>query len=155
VITGQLIKYGAVFFITTRLPIAAFADPLPLNPDVTQETINQTICVHGWTKTVRPPVSYTGAVKRRIMAEIGVPPEGEEDITLDHRIPLALGGSPDSSQNLMLQPDDESKDKDRVEVCLSRQVCKGKITLADAQEAIRDNWRTAARLCWGYSVIPK
>jgi hypothetical protein len=155
VITGQLIKYSALFFITALLPIAAFADPLPLNPDVTQETINQTTCVHGWTKTVRPPVAYTGAVKRRMMAEIGVPPEGEEDITLDHRIPLALGGSPDSPQNFMLQLDDESKDKDRVEVCLARMVCDGKVTLDEARIAIWKNWQSAGSLCAGYKVIER
>lgn len=131
----------------------AFAGDMPLNPAVTQETINQTICVHGWTKTVRPPVAYTGSIKRRMMAEIGVPPEGEEDITLDHRIPLALGGSPDDRRNFILQPDDESKDKDRVEVCLSRTVCAGKVSLEQARMAIWNNWRAAAQLCTGYRVI--
>ncbi len=135
------------------LAAPAFADDMPLNPSVTQETINQTICVHGWTKTVRPPVAYTGSIKRQMMAEIGVPPEGEEDITLDHKIPLALGGAPDDRRNFILQPDDESKDKDRVEVCLSRTVCGGKVSLEQARTAIWKNWRSAARLCTGYRVI--
>lgn len=139
-----------VFFC---VPAGVRTETLPINPVVSQETINRTICVHGWTKTVRPPGSYTGAVKRRMMAEIGVPPDGEPDVTLDHRIPLALGGSPDLPQNLMLQPDDESKDKDRVEVCLSRMVCAGKVQLNDARAAIWENWRSAARLCSGYQVI--
>lgn len=149
---GWPIKYCAALFVVA-LYSAAEAEPLPLNPAVTQVTINQTICVHGWTKTVRPPVSYTGSIKRQMMADFGVPPEGEEDITLDHRIPLALGGSPDRPANFMLQPDDESKDKDRVEVCLARMVCAGKVTLTEAQTAIWDNWRTAGRLCTGYRVI--
>lgn len=147
------IEYSAVFFIADLYSAAAFAEPLPLNPAVTQATINQTVCVHGWTKTVRPPVSYTGSVKRQMMAEIGVPPEGEEDITLDHKIPLALGGSPDDRRNFMLQPDDESKDKDRVEVCLARIVCAGKVSLDEARLAIWNNWRSAGRLCVGYHVI--
>jgi hypothetical protein len=126
---------------------------LPLNPTVTQGTIEKTICVRGWTKTVRPPVSYTGPLKQRLMVESGVPPEGEDTIKLDHKIPLALGGSPDSIANLILQPDDEAKDKDRVEVCLSRTVCAGRITLGDAQRAIWENWRSAGRLCSGYKVI--
>lgn len=88
-----------------------------------------------------------------MMAEIGVPPEGEEGITLDHTIPIVLGGSPDILANFMLQPDDESKDKDRVEVCLARMVCAGKVTLTEAQTSIWDNWRTAGRLCTGYRVI--
>lgn len=132
---------------------AAHSSEIPLNPDVRQETLNQTICVTGWTKTVRPPASHTGPIKRQMMAEIGVPPEGEDTIKLDHRIPLALGGSPDSLANFMLQPDDESKDKDRVEVCLARMVCAGKLSLSQAQAAIWANWQTAAALCSGYKVI--
>ena len=31
--------------------------PGVLNPDVTQANINATICVHGWTKSIRPPTS--------------------------------------------------------------------------------------------------
>src|SRR5215510_5854842 len=30
-----------------------------LNPAVTQATIGTTICVRGWTATIRPPPSYT------------------------------------------------------------------------------------------------
>src|SRR5215212_8969815 len=37
--------------------------PGVVNPDVTQETIADTICKHGWTKTIRPPTSYTNALK--------------------------------------------------------------------------------------------
>lgn len=140
---GFLVLYSA----------SAIAETLPLNPMVTQETINKTICIHGWTKTVRPSVAYTGDLKRRMMDQIGVPPEGEIDIKLDHIIPLALGGSPDSPVNLMLQPNDESKDKDRVEVCLARMVCSGKVTLDEGRVAIWRNWRTAGRLCSGYHVI--
>jgi hypothetical protein len=29
---------------------------------VRQTTISRTVCVKGWTKTVRPPDSYTGAL---------------------------------------------------------------------------------------------
>jgi hypothetical protein len=37
--------------------------PGVVNPDVTQQTIGDTICKHGWTKTIRPPSSYTGQLK--------------------------------------------------------------------------------------------
>jgi len=36
--------------------------PGALNPDVTQATIRSTICRRGWTKTVRPPTSFTSAL---------------------------------------------------------------------------------------------
>ena len=35
------------------------------NSEVTQANIQQTICVKGWTATVRPPQSYTGTVKKQ------------------------------------------------------------------------------------------
>ena len=48
-------------------PPAVLADPVRtpgvLNRDVTQENIKQTICVPGWTRTVRPAVEYTNALK--------------------------------------------------------------------------------------------
>ena len=42
-----------------------------LNPDVTQETIQQTVCVTGYTATVRPAVNYTNGVKNKLMREQG------------------------------------------------------------------------------------
>jgi hypothetical protein len=37
--------------------------PGVLNPNVRQATIGKTICKSGWTATIRPPVSYTNALK--------------------------------------------------------------------------------------------
>ena len=54
---------------------AILADPVRtpgvLNPDVTQANIRSTICRHGWTATIRPPVDYTNALKRRQMRQYG------------------------------------------------------------------------------------
>src|SRR5690242_17392754 len=36
---------------------------------VTQSTIDKTICVSGWTATVRPPTSYTNALKKTQIAQ--------------------------------------------------------------------------------------
>ena len=46
--------------------------PGALNPAVTQATIQKTICVHGWTKTIRPPESVTAPEKLASMARYGV-----------------------------------------------------------------------------------
>jgi hypothetical protein len=57
------------------------------------QPIRRTICKSGWTKTIRPPVSYTNALKIQQMVlheETGSPFDYEED----HFIPLELGGSP-------------------------------------------------------------
>src|SRR5205085_8059115 len=56
--------------------------PGVLNALVTQATIASTICRHGWTATVRPPTTYTSALKLRQMAEygeIGPPTAYQED----------------------------------------------------------------------------
>lgn len=73
------------------------------NPDVTQETIQQTICVSGYTKTVRPATSYTNGVKLKLLREAGIDQSLKGQYELDHIIPLAVGGHPRKLSNLMLQ----------------------------------------------------
>ena len=48
-------KFGALFLLLAVT--SAYADRGALNPDVTQYTIAQTICVPGYTKSVRPAPS--------------------------------------------------------------------------------------------------
>jgi hypothetical protein len=38
---------------------------------VTQTTISDTTCVTGWTKTIRPPESYTKALKKEQLTSYG------------------------------------------------------------------------------------
>ena len=45
--------------------------PGVVNPDVTQATIAATICRRGWTRTIRPPVSYTNELKRKGLRSTG------------------------------------------------------------------------------------
>jgi hypothetical protein len=120
---------------------------LPLNPLVTQETIGKTICVPGWTKTQRPPSFYTQRLKVTLIRREELPEELLTDFQLDHRIPLALGGAPSDPRNFMLQPWDEADDKDRLEACLSRAVCAGKISLVEARRRIWIDWRKAGTAC--------
>ena len=66
--------------------------PVPaeaINLDVTQETIHQTICVAGYTATVRPSTSYTNGVKKKLLQEQSIPVAAAGEYELDHRIPLA------------------------------------------------------------------
>ncbi len=131
------------FMIGAALLIAApvLAEEMPLNPAVTQETIHETICVPGWTKTVRPSFSYTNRIKRKKLREAGLPRERIHDFELDHAIPLSLGGSPDDERNLQLQPWDQARIKDAVEACLPKAVCDGSMALAEARERIWSSWR--------------
>jgi hypothetical protein len=113
-----------------------YADPVrtpgALNPDVTQATIGQTICVRGWTRTVRPPSSWTGELKVEQMAEYGVG-GSPGDYQEDHLISLELGGAPADPRNLWPQPQPWATEVDRTENELNDKVCSGELTLAEAQ----------------------
>lgn len=106
--------------------VAAAPDYAPppgaLNPNVAQSNIRTTICVRGWTKTVRPPLAYTATLKREQMRERRLP-----------RDPRNLGP----------EPLGQAKRKDRWELRLNRAVCAGRMTLAAAQHKIADPalWR--------------
>jgi hypothetical protein len=124
----------------------ALADDLPFNPAVTQETIGSTICIPGWTKTIRPSARYTARVKIKLIRELEIPEELLVDFELDHRIPLALGGAPSDPRNLELQPWDEAGEKDAIEACLARAVCASKIGLDEARRRIWFDWREAGKV---------
>jgi hypothetical protein len=116
--------------------------PGALNPKVTQATIKTTICVQGYTKTIRPPVSYTNPLKTRLMRAYGEtgPASAYE---LDHLIALELGGNPTSPQNLWPEPyapTPGAHEKDKVENYLHQQVCAGAMTLAEARRIISGDW---------------
>src|SRR5439155_27135550 len=46
--------------------------PGVLNPEVTQATIGRTICVRGWTRTIRPPSAYTSGLKLEQLRRLGL-----------------------------------------------------------------------------------
>ncbi|SEM34948.1 hypothetical protein [Streptacidiphilus jiangxiensis] len=123
--------------------------PGATNPDVTQDTIDSTICVSGWTATVRPPSSYTTALKRQQIAEYGYSDTNLSDYEEDHFIPLELGGAPRDPANLWPEPHYAtgsgytSTNKDAVENKLKTAVCNGTVQLTDAQNAIATDWTTA------------
>ena len=115
---------------------AILADPVRtpgvLNPDVTQANIRSTICRHGWTATIRPPVDYTNTLKRkqmRLYGETGSMSDYQED----HLISLELGGNPTDPRNLWPEPYPRAAAVDKTENELNAAVCSGKLSLADAQ----------------------
>src|SRR5262245_58941588 len=88
--------------------------PGVLNPDVTQATIKSTICTRGWTKTIRPPTSYTNALKVKQMREYGVGGR-RSDYQEDHLISLELGGHPTDPRNLWPEPYPTASEVDAIE----------------------------------------
>ena len=106
--------------------------PGAINPEVTQANINQTICVSGWTKTVRPPTSYTSALKVQQMAAYGLP-GSPSDYQEDHLISLEMGGSPNDPRNLWPEPYPRAAAVDTIENELNARICSGELTLAQAR----------------------
>jgi hypothetical protein len=123
--------------------------PGSINPAVTQGNIGQTICVLGYTKTIRPPVSYTTALKKTQLRTIPYSSYGSTDTKLfeeDHLIPLELGGHPTSQKNLWPEPwsgTSGARLKDVLENKLHLLVCSHTLTLKVAQKAIAANWYLA------------
>ncbi len=109
--------------------------PGAINLSVTQSNIETTICVSGWTTTIRPPAAYTNKLKAAQLPTDANQRNYEED----HAISLELGGNPSDPENLWPQPYPQAKWKDRVENLLHKQVCAGAITLAEAQKDVL-NW---------------
>lgn len=111
--------------------------PGVLNPGVTQQNIRSTICRHGWTSTIRPPTSYTDALKRRQMRQYGET-GSMSDYQEDHFISLELGGDPTDPRNLWPEPYPRASQMDQQENELNAEVCSGQMTLAQAQQREAD-----------------
>lgn len=118
--------------------------PGATNPAVTQATLSSTVCVPGFSSSIRPPSSYTSLLKRRQMSAWRIPGAAWQ-VEEDHLIPLALGGAPSDSRNLWPQPGGIPNKKDALEQRLYRLVCAGKVPLAEAQQAIAGDWPSAYR----------
>jgi len=115
--------------------------PGAINPDVTQATITSTICRSGYTKTIRPPQSYTAKVKGLAIAAYGdYAGAAFGKYELDHLVSLELGGAPRDVRNLWPEHPASTNPKDKVENAAHEAVCDGHLTLATAQRGIATNW---------------
>ena len=146
----NILVFSALVFV-----INSFAGDLPnpkltpgvINPNVTQANIYETICKSGWTKTIRPPASYTNRLKIEQMKDQNLPGD-PKDYEEDHLISLELGGNPTNPRNLWPElwysPSGwGAHKKDVIETYLKRRVCSKKgdqIALADAQNWIATDW---------------
>jgi hypothetical protein len=102
----------------TPVTSPAALPPGALNPAVTQQTIAATVCVAGWTASIRPRLPTRPGFQH------------------DHVVSLVLGGSPTDGANLWFQPLAQARLDDVVETLLARLVCKREMTLAVAQRII-------------------
>jgi hypothetical protein len=78
-----------------------------------------------------------------LLKRAGLDPSTASGYELDHIIPLAIGGHPRKLTNLKLQPWEQAKRKDRIEVKLQCLICSGQVKLGDAQREIVEDWEAA------------
>ncbi|MDQ6771848.1 MAG: hypothetical protein M3024_02485 [Candidatus Dormibacteraeota bacterium] len=119
--------------------------PGVIDPVVTQDTIRTTVCVGGYTKTVRPPQAYTDKLKKEQMREYNRPGKLSA-YQEDHLIPLGLGGSPSDPKNLWPQPNAGywgAQRKDDLEFYLYGRVCLNGLPLDQARHDIASDWIAA------------
>jgi hypothetical protein len=123
--------------------------PGALNPAVTQQTIGSTICVSGWTATIRPSESFTDSLKVKQITQYGYSNTSTSAYEEDHLISLELGGAPADARNLWPESytialsdgrPTGAHTKDAFETKLKDEVCAGSVTLAQAQADIGDHW---------------
>ncbi len=113
--------------------------PGALNPAVTQATIDQTICLSGWTEIVRPSERVTEPEKLASLVAYGDSGSASH-YEYDHLVSLELGGAVNDARNLWPEPGASPNPKDAVEDELRQKVCDGQMTLAEAQHEIVTNW---------------
>ena len=140
-----------ISLILTGVTVVSIAGDLPnhaltpgaINPDVRQDNIAVTVCVRGWTKTVRPPAYYTNKLKKSQIREYGYDDTNPRDYEEDHLIPLSVGGNPTDPRNLWPQPRNSewnAEKKDQLEFAMYKAVCRGEVGLDEARRAFAGNW---------------
>jgi len=135
---------AAVYSEDSGLPNTKLT-PGAVNPDVDQGNIRSTICVAGWTATVRPPVNYTNKLKYDQLHS-GYNLNGDLNMKHyeeDHIVPLEVGGNPSSPLNLFPEPRNikfSSYLKDQLENRIHQLVCSNQLTLKVGQTIFLTNW---------------
>ena len=131
--------------MATDLPDHALT-PGAIDLEITQANIQNTVCVKGYTKTVRPPAAYTNKLKKKQIREYGYDDTNPKHYEEDHLIPLSIGGNPRSPKNLWPEPrksEWNAAKKDQLEFVIYKMVCNNDIMLKDAQDQISSDWIAA------------
>lgn len=114
-----------------------------LTPGATLPVTKADLCVPGYSQKVR---HVPESLKKKVYVEYGIKSPRPREYEVDHLISLELGGS-NSIKNLWpesyLTRPWNARVKDGLENRLHSLVCKGKISLPDAQKAIAADWIAA------------
>lgn len=148
-------RYANILFLfVTLCSSLAFAADLPdpvltpgvVDPEVYQADLKETICKPGhnlWSDQHTPPKSYLEGMELELLRSYGYADENIHHYQMDHLVPIALGGSPTDPKNIwpqLLVSKWSARRKDYLESVLHDKVCKGEITLREAQGMIQTNW---------------
>ena len=120
--------------------------PGATDSEVTQANIKESICKEThftWTEGHMPPRSFLDNLEKEQLKQYGYQDVSPQHYQMDHLIPLALGGNPTDIKNIwpqVLVTKWSARRKDYLEEYLHSKVCKGAITLKDAQDQIRTDW---------------
>jgi hypothetical protein len=123
---------------TSHCVAGVLPDP-ECSPGAVLTTDSKIVCVVGYTKKVR---AVTTTTMKKVFKEYDLPWSTRSNYEVDHIISLELGGSNDIS-NLFPESytiSNGARVKDTFENYLHSQVCKGLMTLPEAQKEISGDW---------------
>jgi hypothetical protein len=143
-IAGLVLASGA-----TCGPLVHAQSQALLDPRVTPENIQSTICTRHYIERVAPSIDEAMRTKAVMLAQKGIPPSAAPDYTLQWRVPMLLGGSAVSSANLEVRKwngEDGARRRSILAVRLHEAVCEDKVGLREAQAAIYNDWQGAFKM---------
>ncbi len=114
-----------------------------------------TICAFGYSRSVRPPESFTEPLKLAQMRAYGLPGP-PSDYEEDHLVPLSIGGAPRDPRNLwpeLRTGPNNAEQKDQLETWVARMACAGRIPLARLQHEMARDWIALYRAAGGERVL--
>jgi hypothetical protein len=113
------------------------------------------VCRLGYSRSVRPPESFTEPLKRRQMHAYDLPGRASA-YEEDHLVPLSIGGAPTDPANLWPEPRRgtyNAQQKDRLETWAARMACARRISLSRLQHELASNWVTLYWAAGGERVL--
>ena len=142
---GQRIAEIVAFLGLLLVGSSSDFDSGAFNSEVRQETLEQTVCVPGYTKAVQPSPSVTYFVKQKLLKRSNRDRAEAFEYRLDHIVPVALGGHPSKIENFELRRRGATNRKRKNEIAdkLHCLVCSGDVTLAEAQREFSNDWQAA------------